>query len=76
MKYKPVYEHQDGRGFSERYKSEMIARKKARQAAAKLMGANYFTNPNEMIDLTHGKYNNDDRGHGGVNFPSHGSRFN
>ena len=43
-KYKPVYEHQDGRGHSVRYAYERDKRKRARKLAEKLMGKNYFTN--------------------------------
>ena len=43
-KYKPVYEHQDGRGHSVRYAYERDKRRRARKLAEKLMGKNYFTN--------------------------------
>jgi len=43
-KYKPVYEHQDGRGHSVRYAYERDKRKRAKKLAEKLMGKNYFTN--------------------------------
>jgi hypothetical protein len=43
-KFKPVYEHQDGRGYSVRYAHERDKRRRARQLAEKLMGKNYFTN--------------------------------
>lgn len=43
-KFKPVYEHQDGRGHSVRYAYERDKRKRARKLAEKLMGKNYFTN--------------------------------
>ena len=43
-KYKPVYEHQDGRGHSVRYSQQRDKRRRARKLAEKLMGKNYFTN--------------------------------
>lgn len=43
-KFKPIYEHQDGRGHSVRYAYERDKRKRARKLAEKLMGKNYFTN--------------------------------
>jgi hypothetical protein len=43
-KYKPVYEHQDGRGHSVRFAYERDKRRRARKLAEKLMGKNYFTN--------------------------------
>ena len=44
MKYKPIHEHQDGRGTSVRYKQQSDKRRRARIVAEKLMGRNYFTN--------------------------------
>ena len=44
MKYKPIHEHQDGRGTSVRYKQQSDKRRRARMLAEKLMGRNYFTN--------------------------------
>ena len=44
MKYKPIHEHQDGRGTSVRYKQQSDKRRRARMVAEKLMGRNYFTN--------------------------------
>ena len=49
MKYKPVYEHQDGRGVSEKYKIEADKRRRARALADKLLGKNYFTNAQAVI---------------------------
>jgi len=49
MKYKPVYEHQDGRGSSEKYKIEVEKRRRARALADKLLGKNYFTNAQAVI---------------------------
>ena len=49
MKYKPVYEHQDGRGTSEKYKAESDKRRRARALADKLLGKNYFTNAQAVI---------------------------
>ena len=43
-KFKPVYEHQDGRGCSVRYFQQRDKRRRARMLAEKLMGKNYFTN--------------------------------
>lgn len=48
MKNKPVYEHQDGRGYSVRYAYEKDKRKRARKLAEKFMGKNYFTNGREQ----------------------------
>ena len=44
MKYKPIHEHQDGRGTSVRYKQQSDKRRRARMVAEKMMGRNYFTN--------------------------------
>ena len=44
MKYKPIHEHQDGRGTSVRYKQQSDKRRRARIVAEKMMGRNYFTN--------------------------------
>ena len=41
-KYKPIHEHQDGRGTSVRYANQTIKRRKARRIAEKMMGKNYF----------------------------------
>tara|TARA_R100000908_G_C3672711_1_gene94901 strand:+ start:183 stop:371 length:189 start_codon:yes stop_codon:yes gene_type:complete len=49
MKYKPTLEHQDGRGVSVRYAEEKDKRRRARKLAAKVLGKNYFTNPQEII---------------------------
>lgn len=65
-KYKPVYEHQDGRGHSVRYAYLRDRRRKERKKIEKLMGKSYFTNPNESIELTH-EYQHDDRRPGGSN---------
>ena len=43
-KYKPIHEHQDGRGTSVRYKQQSDKRRRARMVAEKMMGRNYFTN--------------------------------
>ena len=43
-RFKPVYEHQDGRGCSVRYSQQRDKRRRARMLAEKLMGKNYFTN--------------------------------
>ena len=37
-KYKPIHEHQDGRGTSVRYANQTIKRRKARRIAEKMMG--------------------------------------
>ena len=44
MKYKPIHEHQDGRGTSVRYKQQSDKRRRACMVAEKMMGRNYFTN--------------------------------
>ncbi len=49
MKYKPTLEHQDGRGVSVRYAEEKDKRRRARKLAAKILGKNYFNNPQEII---------------------------
>lgn len=49
MKYKPIHEHQDGRGTSVRYKQQSDKRRRARIVAEKLMGRNYFTNMQAVI---------------------------
>jgi len=49
MKFKPIYEYQDGRGHSIRYSHQRDMRRRARKKAEKLMGKSYFTNPNEII---------------------------
>jgi len=49
MRNKPVYEHQDGRGYSVRYAEQRDKRRRARQLAEKLMGKNYFTNMQEVM---------------------------
>jgi len=71
-KFKPVYEHQDGRGHSVRYAYLRDRRKKERKKLEKLMGKTYFTNPNSSIESPHGKHHNDHRGHGVVNIPTYG----
>ena len=43
-KFKPIHEHQDGRGTSVRYKQQSDKRRRARMVAEKMMGRNYFTN--------------------------------
>ena len=48
-KYKPIHEHQDGRGTSVRYANQTIKRRKARRIAEKMMGKNYFTNMQEVM---------------------------
>ena len=48
-KYKPVYEHQDGRGHSVRFAYERDKRRRARKLAEKLMGKDYFTNTQALI---------------------------
>ena len=60
MKFKPVYEYQDGRGHSIRYSNQRDQRRRARKQAEKLMGKSYFTNPNESLELSH-EYKHDDR---------------
>jgi hypothetical protein len=49
MKYKAVYEYQDGRGASEKHKIESDKRRRARILADKLLGKNYFTNAQAVI---------------------------
>jgi len=44
----PVYEYTEKRS-SERYRTDQIKRKRARQLAEKLMGKNYFTNMQEVM---------------------------
>ena len=66
MKFKPVYEYQDGRGHSIRYSHQRDQRRRARKKAEKLMGKSYFTNPNESLELSH-EYKHDDRRPRGIN---------
>ena len=66
MKYRPVHEHQDGRGMSVRYAYLRDRRRRERKKIEKLMGKSYFTNPNESIELDHG-HKHDDRRPGGPN---------
>lgn len=66
MKFKPVYEYQDGRGHSIRYSHQRDQRRRARKQAEKLMGKSYFTNPNESLELSH-EYKHDDRRPRGIN---------
>ena len=49
MKFKPVYEYQDGRGHSVRYSHQRDKRRRARKLAEKMMGKNYFTNMQEVM---------------------------
>jgi hypothetical protein len=49
MKNKPIYEHQDGRGYSVRYAKQRDKRRRARQLAERLMSKNYFTNTQEAM---------------------------
>ena len=50
MKYNPIHEHMDGRGFSVRYAEMRDKRRRARKNAEKIMGKSYFTNPNSSLD--------------------------
>lgn len=49
MKNRPIYEHQDGRGYSVRYAKERNKRKRARELAQRMMSKNYFTNTQEVM---------------------------
>ena len=49
MKNKPIYEHQDGRGYSVRYAKERNKRRRARELAERMMSKNYFTNTQEVM---------------------------
>jgi hypothetical protein len=49
MKFRPVYEYQDGRGHSVRYSHQRDKRRRARKLAEKMMGKNYFTNMQEVM---------------------------
>ena len=49
MKNKAVYEYQDGRGASEKFRVEADKRRRARILADKLLGKNYFTNAQAVI---------------------------
>ena len=62
MKYKPIHEHQDGRGMSVRYAYLRDRRRRERKRIEKLMGKSYFTNPNESIESTY-EHIHDDRRH-------------
>jgi hypothetical protein len=73
-KYKPVYEHQDGRGHSVRYAYERDKRRRERKKLEKLMSKTYFTNPNSSIESSDGKHHNDHRGYGVFDFETHGPR--
>ncbi len=53
MKYNPIHEHMDGRGYSVRYAEMRDKRRRARKNAEKIMGKSYFTNPNSSLDSNH-----------------------